>query len=221
MSWFDFNKEKKLNPLEAYNLWARSYGNESNPIKNLSDELITRWMPNIEGMTVLDAGCGVGKVCQLAAVLGASQITGVDFSLPMVEEARKNCPKAEIKQVDLSITKIKGHYDYAICALVLGHISNLDFALHNLIDNLAPDGVLLITDFHPYLTLQGGKRTFTEQNSKRVYEVDHYLHLFEEYFKIIRESNANVVDFAERLWQGQPVVFGMKIQKNKTVGSAS
>jgi malonyl-CoA O-methyltransferase len=219
MNWF--NKEKKLNPLEAYNLWARSYGNESNPIKNLSDELITKWITDIEGKTVLDAGCGVGKVCQLATVLGAKQITGIDFSLPMVEEARKNCPNAEIKQLDLSTMKAKGHFDYVICALVLGHISNLDFTLPNLIDNLSSDGVLLITDFHPFLTLQGDRRTFTEKNSKRVYEVEHYLHMFEEYFKIIKEANANVVELSERLWQGQPVVFGMKIQKQKTGGSAS
>ncbi len=219
MNWF--NKEKKLNPLEAYNLWARSYGNESNPIKNLSDELIKNWMTDITGKSVLDVGCGVGKVCQLADLLGASQITGVDFSLPMVEEAKKNSPKAEIKQLDLTITKIKGHYDYVISALVLGHIHNLDFTLPNLIENLSPEGVLLITDFHPYLTLQGGRRTFTEANSKKVFEVDHYLHLFEEYFKIIRDSNADVVDLVERLYQGQPAVFGMKIQKRKTVGSAS
>ncbi len=219
MSWF--KKENKLNPLEGYNLWARSYGNESNPIKNLSDELIKKWVTNVEGKSVLDAGCGVGKVCQLANVLGASQITGIDFSLPMVEEARRNCPEAEIKQLDLSTTKIKGHYDYVICALVLGHIHNLDFALPNLLDNLAPDGVLLITDFHPYLTLQGSRRTFTEKNSRKVFEVDHYLHLFEEYFKIINGSNACVVELAERLWEGQPVVFGMKIQKHKTVGTAS
>jgi malonyl-CoA O-methyltransferase len=219
MNWF--NKEKKLNPLEGYNLWARSYGNESNPIKNLSDELIKKWMVNVEGKSVLDAGCGVGKVCQLANVLRASQITGVDFSLPMVEEARKNCPKAEIKQLDLSTTKIKGCYEYVICALVLGHIPNLDFALPNLLDNLAPEGILIITDFHPYLTLQGGRRTFTEKNSRKVFEVDHYLHLFEEYFKVIRASNADVMELAERLWQEQPAVFGMKIQKHKAVGTTS
>ena len=219
MDWF--NKEKKLNPLEAYNLWARSYGNESKPIKNLSDDLIKKWMIDIEGKSVLDAGCGVGKICQMAKGHGASQIVGVDFSLPMVEEARKNCPKADIQQLDLSKAKIKGHFDYVICALVLGHISSLGFALTNLIDNLAPEGVLLITDFHPYLTLQGSQRTFTEKNSRKVFEVDHYLHLFEEYFKIIKESNASIVELVEPMWQEQPVVFGMKIQKHKTVGTAS
>ena len=219
MSWF--NKEKKLNPLEAYNLWARSYGNESNPIKILSDELIKKWVVNIEGKSVLDAGCGVGKICQMAKAHGASQIMGIDFSLPMVEEARRNCPKAEIKQLDLSTTKIKGHFDYVICALVLGHIPSLDFALTNLLDNLAPEGVLLITDFHPYLTLQGSRRTFTEKNSRKVFEIEHHLHLFEEYFRIFNTTNASVIEFIEPIWQEQPVVFGMKIQKHKTVEAAS
>ena len=119
MAWF--RGKNKLNPLEGYNRWANSYFDESNPIKKYSDELIAKWLVDIRGKTVLDAGCGAGALCKLANEKGAVKIVGTDFSSTMIEEAKKNCPNAEFKVVDLSHEKIMGNFDFVICSLVLGH----------------------------------------------------------------------------------------------------
>ncbi len=209
----NFFRKKKLAPLDAYNLWADSYSGESNPIKNFSDELIGKWMTEVNGKSVLDAGCGTGKICNLASDRGASRIFGVDLSPAMIKEATKNCLNADFKCLDLSKEKIDGQFDLIVSALVLGHIRNLDFVLTNLLGNLTPNGILLITDFHPFLTLQGARRTFSEKKSGKTFEVEHHLHLFEEYVSCLTKSNACVEEVAEPRWQEQPVVFGMKIRK--------
>lgn len=206
-------KIKQLNPLEGYNLWAQTYAGEENPIKCFSDELISNWLGDTKGKSVLDVGCGAGKFCQLALEKGASRVVGIDLSPKMIEESRKNCGSAELKVMDVSKEKVEGQFDMVICGLVLGHISDLHFVLPNLIDNLKPTGILLITDFHQVQTLKGAKRTFKDHQSKQVVEIKHHLHSFETYFRILPQARAFVDETAERKWQGEPVVFGMKIRK--------
>ncbi len=218
MKWF--GKRKTLDPLAAYNRWAPTYFNESNPIKKLSDELIEKWLTDVEGKSFLDVGCGAGRFCKIAFERGASRILGVDLSPAMIEEAKKKCWGAEFKCVDFSNEKIHGQFDVVVCALVLGHIHSLDFVLTNLLDAVSPDGVLMITDFHPFLTLQGARRTFTEKKSGKTFEVEHHLHLFEEYFSCLARSNAYVQELIEPCWQGKPVVFGMKIKKHSREAAA-
>lgn len=209
MGWF----KKKLSPLDGYNRWAESYSIESNPIKNFSDTLIKNWIGNVSGKSFLDAGCGTGKNCQLAQAGGAAKILGVDFSPVMIEESEKNCPDIEFMCLDLSKDKITGRFDCVICALVLGHFRNLDFVMTNLLGNVTDNGFVVITDFHPYLTLQGNHRKFTEKKTGKTFEIEHHLHLFEEYFSLFAKSNFYVEELAEPTWNEQPVIFGMKLRR--------
>lgn len=203
---------KKLEPLEGYNLWSQTYAKEENPIKRYSDELITNWLEDLKGKSVLDVGCGTGKFCQSANERGALKVFGADLSPKMIEEAKKNCEGATLKVLDLTKEKIEGKFDVIVCALVLGHLANLDFALTHLINNLEVGGILLVTDFHPFQTLKGAKRTF-KNNKKEDIEVEHHLHFFEEYFKILSRADAFVDELIEPKWRDEPVVFGMKIRK--------
>ena len=203
---------KKLKPLEGYNLWSQTYATEQNPIKKYSDELITDWLGDLKGKSLLDVGCGTGKFCKIASEKGAVKIVGTDLSPKMVEEARKESSDAELKVVDISREKVEGQFDVVVCALVLGHVSDLEYALANLIGNLNGNGTLLITDFHPFQTLKGAKRTFKNGQNQNV-EVEHHLHLFEKYFGILSKAKAFVEELVEPKWQDEPAVFGMKIRK--------
>lgn len=205
-------RPKKLSPLEGYNLWAQTYAKEENPIKKYSDELITNWLGDLKGKSLLDVGCGTGKFCNLARKKGARKIVGTDLSPKMIEETKKQSGDAELRVIDVSKENIEGQFDVVICSLVLGHISNLEFALTNLIGNMNHDGTLLITDFHPFQTLKGAKRTF-KSGGNQLTEVEHHLHLFEKYFAVISNTNAFVEELMEPKWQNEPVVFGMKIRR--------
>ena len=207
---------KSLSPLEGYNLWANTYNKESNPIKDLSDKLVEKFLPDLEGKNVLDAGCGSGKFCLIAEKNNASKILGIDLSPKMIELTRPHCLSSELRCDDISISPIeKNAYDVIICALVLGHIENLKPALSNILCALKKGGTLIITDFHPFLTMLKSKRTFKDSKSGETYEISHHLHLFEEYFTLFREYDAIVEELKEPLFNESPVVFGMKIIKTK------
>jgi malonyl-CoA O-methyltransferase len=206
---------KVLSPLEAYNQWAASYLYESNPVKNLSDELVEKMLPSLNGKRMLDAGCGPGKFCKYAAEQKAANIVGVDLSPAMIEEARKHCPSGDFRISDLSaISFPKDNFDVIICALSLGHLEQLKPALQKLVDTLDHGGSLIITDFHPFLTLTQAKRTFRDPATGKQAEVRHYLHLFEEYVASFVENNVSIQEWAEPLFNGVPVVFGIRVKKS-------
>jgi malonyl-CoA O-methyltransferase len=200
-----------MEPLDGYNLWAKSYQRESNPIKKFSDQFILDHLPSIKGKTVLDAGCGSGKFCEIAEQREAKKIVGIDLSPEMIAISKKNCNYAVFSIGD--ITKIdlpENEFDLVICALVLGHQEKLDPSLSKLIKSVTANGLLLITDFHPYLTMNRNKRTFKGEDDK-LYEIKHYLHHFEDYFECVKENNASIRSLNEPKYNGSPVIFGMEV----------
>jgi len=215
MGWFfKIKKIEVLSPLDGYNCWASSYHRESNPVKNLSDELIEKWLPPLHGKSVLDAGCGTGKFCLYAFEQKALRISGIDLAPNMIKQAQKNCPSAEFKRADLLSTSIdEKAFDIVICGLVFGHIDPLRPALENVLRAVAPGGVLIITDFHPFLTLIQSKRTFTNPDTGIEYEVRHHLHLFQEYFRCFIEHGVLVEAFEEPTFRDTPVIFGFRVRK--------
>jgi len=215
MAWFFKNRKTNiLSPLEGYNSWAPFYLRESNPVKDLSDNLIEKYLPDLHGKRVLDAGCGPGKFCVLAEKQHALTISGIDLSPNMIEQARKNCPSGNFKCDDLSQIAIEEKaFDVMICALVPGHLQNLSPALDNLLKALDHGGIFIMTDFHPFLTLMQSKRTFTNPVSGQHFEIRHYLHFFEEYFKIFVKYQVIIEDWAEPLYNGVPLVFAVRLKK--------
>ncbi|MEI9918797.1 MAG: class I SAM-dependent methyltransferase [Bacteroidota bacterium] len=196
---------KKLSPLDGYNKWAITYHTEDNPIKNLSDEFIKKELPGLNGKTVLDAGCGTGKLCLLAVAQGATRVKGIDLSPKMIEEAKKNCPQAEFERGDLSNIELQ-KFDVVICGLVLGHIDILEPVLSKLVKSLNPDGHIILTDFHPYQTEMKAKRTF--KHDGKTFEVSHSLHTLDEYFSILK-NKVSITKFTEPLFREKPVIFGI------------
>jgi malonyl-CoA O-methyltransferase len=214
MSWFSQKKIKTLSPLEGYNKWASSYKQESNPVKNLSDDLVKKFFPSLTGKHFLDCGCGTGYLCSVASENGAAKIVGIDLSPAMIEVAKQSCPAGEFKCADITSTQFSdSQFDVIVCALVLAHLQDIKVALKNLVTSLKTDGVLIITDFHPYLTMNGAKRTFTDKNSGEKFEVGHYLHHFETYFSFFHQNKMVVEILEEPQYNNSPVIFGLKVRK--------
>jgi malonyl-CoA O-methyltransferase len=212
--WLSKSSPTLLSPLEGYERWANSYAQESNPIKNLSNEYITRHWVDLQDKTVLDAGCGTGYFCQFAEKNGASKITGVDLSPAMIEIAKKNCHKTEFKCLDFSSHSLgENLFDFVICALVLGHITNLDSVIKNISKALKSGGIFLLTDFHPALTLRHEKRTF--KTGGGWFEIRHYLHPLEEIILTIKKNGFELDVIEEPEWNGVPVVYFIKAKKSK------
>ncbi len=71
------------------------------------------------GSSVLDLGCGDGT---LLASLHPSRGVGVDFSLPMVQEARRRHPSLQFVCGDVERLPVSGPFDYVIASNVVGFL---------------------------------------------------------------------------------------------------
>ncbi|MEX0746749.1 MAG: hypothetical protein WD275_02035, partial [Rhodothermales bacterium] len=78
---------------------------------------------------------------------------------------------------------------------------------------LLAGGHVVISDFHPFASLQGSRRTFQDPASGRTYAVGHFVHLFEEYFRCFREHGWALEAFEEPVYRGFPVAFVLRARK--------
>jgi demethylmenaquinone methyltransferase / 2-methoxy-6-polyprenyl-1,4-benzoquinol methylase len=98
------------------------------------------------GDTVLDACCGTGDLAIAAARVGG-RVTGLDFSEPMLERARRKAPELEWIRGDLlELPFGDASFDAATVGFGVRNVDDLQRALSELRRVLAPDGRLGILE---------------------------------------------------------------------------
>lgn len=101
--------------------------------------------PRFAPQRALDFGCGVGRIL-LPLALRVPQVTGVDISPAMLEEARRNCDRARIGNVTLiephELEGDEQRYDLIHSYIVFQHVPERMGlrALRMLVSHLAEDG---------------------------------------------------------------------------------
>jgi demethylmenaquinone methyltransferase / 2-methoxy-6-polyprenyl-1,4-benzoquinol methylase len=98
------------------------------------------------GDRVLDACCGTGDLA-LAAKAEGGRVTGLDFSEPMLERARRKSAEVEWVQGDLlKLPFADGSFDAATVGFGVRHVEDLGAALRELRRVLRPGGRLAILE---------------------------------------------------------------------------
>lgn len=174
-----------LDPLEAYALWAPQYpARAHNPVMMAEERAMLALMPSrLDGLAVLDAGCGSGRYMLHALARGASRVTGVDASPAMLDRAADELPdprsSAAIELVQGSLAALpmpNAWADLTVCGLVVGHLDNLEHSLAELRRVTRPGGLLLCSDVHPIGHALGWLRDFKSGGQR--YAVRHTPHLY-------------------------------------------
>lgn len=202
-----------LDPKNAYNLWAASYAEEVNPIKELSDSSILSALPDLSGKNIFDLGCGTGYFCSVAENRGAAQVIGVDISSEMIIAARKQ----SLTKTDLRLLTSKSYpvdsdwADVIICALVLGHVDDLKNVVSECRRTLKKNGIILITDFHWLAAQHGAKRTFCYKN--KTYQIKHYIHTHTDYQNLLLENEFEILAQKDLKWNASPAVYFLEAVK--------
>jgi cyclopropane fatty-acyl-phospholipid synthase-like methyltransferase len=106
--------------------------------------------PSYEVHSALDFGCGTGRlVVPLAAI--AENVTGVDISEAMLEEARINCESRSLKNVALAksddkLSMVSGRFNFIHSIVVFQHIpvSRGEKIFERLLELLEPGGVCVV-----------------------------------------------------------------------------
>ena len=100
-------------------------------------KLLSQLPNDLNGVRVLDAGCGVGQVTQTLAERGA-QVTAIDISPSLIEIAQRRISSSLHNQIefvagDMNNTAL-GSFDYVIAMDSLIYYSQRDLA--NVLNNL-------------------------------------------------------------------------------------
>lgn len=185
---------KTLSSLDAYAQWAANYPPRAhNALMQVEEAAMRKLMPDLSGQVVLDLACGTGRYALLAQELGAKQVVGLDNSRAMLEAN----PHRQIALSSSEAIPMRGQsVNVVLCGLALGHLPSLKPTLAEISRILKSGGAALISDFHPFVFLSGGQRTFTSTDGL-TYAVEHYAHLYADYHRASRESNLWIDDVIE------------------------
>ena len=200
-----------LSSITAYELWAQSYPAEAhNILMQIEQENMLAIMPSLEDKVVLDLACGTGRYGKIAQNQKARQVIGVDNSFAMLE--RRAIPQGS-QATSEAIPLPDESIDVVLCGLALGHLPEIRPSLSEISRILRPEGIALISDFHPYQFLSGARRTFQAGNKN--YAVEHYVHHISDYFSEGQLVNLHITDLREPLFQEKsPVVLVVRYEKD-------
>jgi malonyl-CoA O-methyltransferase len=171
-----------LTSLDAYALWAEQYpAHAHNLLMETEEQAMRQLLPALDGQTVLDLACGTGRYLRLAQQHTGTFVLGADNSAAMLRAGQRERP--ELHWVCASVEAIPlpdARCDGVICGLALGHVPQVNGALREISRVLKPGGWALISDFHPFVFMNGGRRTFAAADGV-TYAVEHYAHLYSTY----------------------------------------
>jgi malonyl-CoA O-methyltransferase len=149
----------------GYDRWAALYDAEDNPLVLLEEQHIGSLIGEVAGLSVADIGCGTGRHAIGWAAAGA-QVTAVDFSEAMLEQARRKPGAAAVTFIchDLSrpLPLQSAGFDRVCCCLVLDHIGNLVGFFSELRRLCQPSGFVVLSVMHPAMLLRGVQARFTD-----------------------------------------------------------
>ena len=156
---------------EGYDRWASVYDHDANPLPALEDPHVRRALGDVGGCDVLDLGCGTGRHTAWLAESGA-RVTAVDFSVKMLEQARRKVPGANVRFVvhDLHDRLPLGDasFDAVVSGLVLEHLRDLGGFFREAHRVLRPRGRGVVSAMHPAMFLRDSRARFTDPDTGRV-----------------------------------------------------
>ena len=100
---------------------------------------------------VLDLCCGSGDLCFLAEEIGSGSVIGLDFTLPMLEVAkRRRKPGSAIRFIQADALRLPfpdGSFDVLTIGYGLRNVADIPAALSEMRRVLAPGGRVVVLDF--------------------------------------------------------------------------
>ena len=137
--------------MSVYDDWADRYETEllddwgyTSPKMALT--LLQRYF-DINGSTVLDAGCGTGLVGELLARAGVGDLSGVDYSQGMLDKAKDKGVYHSLAKIDLNkeVPIASASYDAVTCIGTFTSTHVVPDALRELVRLTRSGGVVVFT----------------------------------------------------------------------------
>ncbi|MEK5642659.1 SAM-dependent methyltransferase [Paenibacillus rhizosphaerae] len=135
-------------------------------------------LPDLQGKSVLDLGCGFGWHCRYAREQHAAEVVGVDISAKMLESAREQTDDPAITYLQAPIEDIDfpdGHFDVVLSSLAFHYVQSFDPVCQKVHSCLKQGGTFVFSVEHPIFTSRPEQEwILDDQGSPLYWPVDHY-----------------------------------------------
>lgn len=159
--------------LDRY-LQRRSWNENAND--TLEKPVIDEMVGEARGKSILDLGCGTAANGIELLDMGASQYTGLEGSIQMVQHARQtlaNWPNGRVIHLALEDWEAaESEYDLVVSRLVIHYIEDIDMLFRSVYQSLKPGGSFVFSVEHPVMTSSYGLPKPTGE--KQDWTVDNY-----------------------------------------------
>ena len=153
---------------EGYDLWAKVYDTNANPLIALEAPEVVRMLGEVRGLAIADIGAGTARHSIRLAAAGA-KVTALDLSSGMIATARA---KPGIERVQFVIADCSATlplrdqtFDRVLSCLLADHVPSLDPFLAELARICRRDGFIVLSTVHPAMHLKGVRARFTDPAS--------------------------------------------------------
>ncbi len=147
-------------------------------------ESLQKMLPDFQGKSVLDLGCGYGWHCLYSAEQGASRVLGIDLSEKMLEVAKKKAENAGTNVISYQRMAMEEYeypedaFDVVISSLALHYVADLPEVYRKVYRTLRAGGNFVFSVEHPIFTAYGNQDWIYDETGKILHwPVDRY---FEE-----------------------------------------
>ena len=130
-------------------------------------------LPDLNGKSVLDLGCGYGHNCVDFVNRGAERVVGIDISEKMLAVAEKESANDKIEYRNMSMTdisKLAETFDFIYSSLAFHYVKDFDAFARGMYSVLNAGGQLLFSQEHPIITatVDGAGHFNKDENGNRI-----------------------------------------------------
>src|SRR5258707_1946538 len=176
-----------VSPSDVFDIWSQVYDEQQSPLLALEQRFLSRILPDVGGLDVLDAGCGTGRWLQLLASHRPASLVGVDASSEMLQRASaKLGTKSTLRFGSCTALPVQNTTaDLILASFVLSYLESVDTFARELHRVARPVANIFLTDMHPdTATSCNWKRSFKandmeEQVQARTYSLKQITDVFQ------------------------------------------
>ena len=149
-----------LSPKDGYRVVSSVYDSEPNPMLSLEQRFLEQLLPVIEGLDVVDLGCGTGRWLARLAGKSPGSLLGVDFSPEMLSQAKARLGSSArlVLAACSDLPFPRSSADMIVCSFLASYLPDLTAFARQIRRLLRPGGSIFVSDLHPATTVALGWR---------------------------------------------------------------
>ncbi|OOF48865.1 hypothetical protein BKK52_04680 [Rodentibacter trehalosifermentans] len=169
-------------------------------------------LPDLQGKTLLDLGCGSGGHLALYLERGARAVVGMDLSANMLKQAQTDLEKCGQFHGRFSLYQLamenladlpEENFDVITSSFAFHYVQDFSALLTAIFKKLKPKGTLVFSQEHPITTCHKmGERWEKDENKQQVaYRLNHYRdegererNWFKQPFKTYHRTTATIIN---------------------------